>query len=237
MKKRIWEIDAFRGLCVLGMIAVHLVYDLTQLYGIFSWNATWFSFIQNWGAVLFLLISGISATLGSKSVRRGAIVFACGLLCTAVTASLYSMGLASKGIIIYFGVLHCLGICMMLWQAVKKLPTVQLAVLGAVLTLIGLWLRTQVFPMRVLMPLGFVYEGFQSSDYFPLIQNFGFFLLGAVLGRTLYRDKQTRFPNVRENALPLRFLRTCGKHSLAIYLLHQPAITAIGIALSLLRRH
>ncbi len=237
MKKRIWEIDAVRGLCVLGMIAVHLVYDLTQLYGVFSWNAAWFSFVQNWGGVLFLLISGTSATLGSKSVRRGAVVFACGMLCTAVTYALYRIGLANSGIIIRFGVLHCLGICMILWQAVKKLPTAHLTALGAVLTALGLYLRTKVFSFRFLMPLGFVYAGFQSSDYFPLIQNFGFFLLGAALGRTLYRERQTRLPNVNENIPPLRFLRACGKHSLAIYLIHQPAIAAIGIALAFLKRY
>lgn len=31
-KERIWELDALRGLCLLGMIAVHLCFDL-QVFG------------------------------------------------------------------------------------------------------------------------------------------------------------------------------------------------------------
>ena len=34
MKQRIWELDAFRGICVLGMVVVHFVYDITELYSL-----------------------------------------------------------------------------------------------------------------------------------------------------------------------------------------------------------
>ena len=34
MRKRIWELDALRGLCILGMVLVHLVYDIRDLYGL-----------------------------------------------------------------------------------------------------------------------------------------------------------------------------------------------------------
>ena len=111
MKKRIWELDAFRGICVLGMVAVHFVYDLVDLYGIIPWEyPEWFSFVKKWGGLLFLLISGISATLGSRSVRRGLLVFLFGMVITGVTYGMYRFNLAGKGIIIYFGVLQCLGI-------------------------------------------------------------------------------------------------------------------------------
>ena len=124
MKHRIWELDVFRGFCILGVVVVHFVYDLTDLYGILRWDApALFQFVQNWGGVLFLLLSGICATLGSRSVRRGIIVFTCGMICTAVTAGMYLLDMADKYIIIYFGVLHCLGLCMVLWAALKKLPT------------------------------------------------------------------------------------------------------------------
>ena len=32
MKKRIWELDAFRGICILGMVVVHLLFDMVYLY-------------------------------------------------------------------------------------------------------------------------------------------------------------------------------------------------------------
>ena len=70
-------------------------------------------------------------------------------------------------------------------------------------------------------------DGFETSDYFPLLPNFGFFLLGSTLGKTLYRKKQSLLPRVNEKFLPIRFLVGVGKLSLWIYLLHQPLLSLI----------
>lgn len=237
MKKRIWELDAFRGICILGMVFVHFVYDLVELYGIIDWEyPDWFSFMKNWGGVLFLLISGISVTLGSRSIRRGITVFACGLIVSAVTYGMYRFGFTGKGIIIYFGVLQCLGTCMILWPIFKKLPWWALAVLGIAFTALGFWMDAQSgVEVYYLMPLGLPWSGFASSDYFPLFPNLGYFLLGSVIGRTVYRKKETLLPKVNENGAVLRFLRGCGKHSLWIYLLHQPVLSGISYLLWILK--
>ncbi len=238
MKKRIWELDALRGICVIGMVIVHLVYDLTELYRLVDWRLpAWFLLVQNWGGVLFLLISGISATLGRRSVHRGLIVFACGMICTLVTYGMYRFGMAWRGIIIYFGVLHCLSICMILWWLFKRLPTWALGLLGAAMVAAGLYLRNQVFDISLwLMPLGFTPNDFASSDYFPLLPNLGFFLLGAVMGRTAYKNKQTLLPKVKESYPIFAFFRFCGKHSLWIYLLHQPILSGLCMALAALSK-
>ena len=237
MKKRVWELDAFRGLCVLGMVIVHFVYDLIDLYALVDWEyPEWFLFVMKWGGLLFIFISGICATLGRRSVRRGVIVVLCGLVCTAVTYGMYRFGMAGQGLIIYFGVLHCLGTCMILWWLFKRLPTWLLAVLGIAMAVAGLYLQTRTFNTGLwLMPLGFMPDGFASSDYFPLLPNLGYFLLGGVLGRTLYRKQETLLPKVNENNPVLRFLRLCGRHSLWIYLLHQPILSGLCWLLSLLK--
>ena len=228
MKKRIWELDALRGLCILGMVIVHFVYDLVELYALVPMAyPKWFAFVKDWGGVLFLLLSGTCATLGSGHTRRGLLVFACGMVCTAVTLGMYLLGFSGKEIIIYFGVLHCLGVCMLLWGGFRKLPTWALGVLGAALTAAGLWLRTRYVSFPWLIVLGFAPDWFASSDYFPLLPNLGFFLLGAVLGRTVYRQKTTRLPKVNAERPALRFLTLCGRHSLGIYLLHQPILAGI----------
>lgn len=222
MKQRIWELDALRGLCILGMVAVHLLYDLAGLYGL-QFGAA-FAFLQNWGGVLFVLISGICATLGSRTVRRGLTVFGCGMVCTLVTAGVYRLGLADAGIVIRFGVLHCLGLCMILFPPLKKLPAWALGAAGAALAALGM----AFFNIRVespyLFPLGLVTKQFRSADYFPLLPFFGFFLLGAALGKLLYRKKATLFPKTDSGALPIRFLTRCGRAALPIYLLHQPLL-------------
>lgn len=228
MKQRIWELDAFRGVCILGMILIHFLFDLIELFGAVDWTypapVLW---LKDWGGILFILLSGICATLGSRSVRRGLIVFGCGMLCTAVTAGMYALGIAGDDVVIRFGVLHCLGTCMLLWPLLKKLPSAPAAVLSAVMILVGFWLRTFRVEVPFLFPLGLLPHGFQSADYFPLLPNLGFFLLGAVLGRSVYREKTTRFPNVNSRNFVIRSLCACGRHSLIIYLLHQPVLMGV----------
>lgn len=233
MKHRIWELDAFRGLCIIGVILVHFVYDLTELYAIIDWEyPDWFAFIKDWGGVLFVVLSGICATLGRRSVRRGLVVFAGGMLITAVTFGMYKLFSFHKSIIIYFGVLQCLGACMILWWLFQRLPTWALAVLAASMIAAGFYLRDVTLVEHLwLMPLGFTAPGFETSDYFPLLPNLGYFLLGAVLGRTVYRKKATLLPAVDPNFFLIRGLRFCGRHSLWIYLLHQPVLAGICMLL------
>lgn len=224
---RIWEIDFLRGLCIPGMILIHLIYDVVNLYGFVDWPyPLWYSLFKNNYGALFILISGLSVTLGRRSVRRGMTVFGCGMIVSLVTVGMYLFGMAGRGIVIYFGVLHCLGVCMILWPCFKKLPVWALAALGVVLAAAGLWLRGQVFHMPLLMPLGFTFPGFSSSDYFPLMPNLGYFLLGAAAGRRLYPERRSLLPNVEEKGF-IRFFSWMGRQSLPIYLLHQPVL-ALG---------
>ena len=234
MKARIWELDAFRGLCVLGMVAVHFVYDIVYLYGLVQWNLPeTFLFVQKWGGVLFLLLSGICITLGSRSARRGTIVLAAGLLVTAVTVVMHRYFSFHESIIIRFGVLHCLGICMLLWPVFRKLPWWGLLAAGIPMVLLGLWVSGIRIDIAWLFPLGLKAEGFQSSDYFPLLPNLGFFLLGAAIGRTAYKNKASQLPDL-SGSLPIRFLAFCGRQSLPIYLLHQPILSGIFYLISIL---
>lgn len=229
MKRRIWELDALRGICLLVMFAIHITYDLVVLYDVWDLSdPRLFNFSQDWGGMPFLVLSGLCATLGSRPVRRGLLVFLCGMLCTLTTAGMYWLNFSGKSIIIYFGVLHCLGCCMMLWPVFRKLPTWLLAVLGVAIIAVGLYLvRNVTVDFIWLTPLGIPSHTFSSSDYFPLLPNLGYFFVGSVLGRTLYRNKTSLLPNVNENIWILRFLRFFGKHSLLIYLLHQPILAGV----------
>lgn len=228
MKKRIWELDALRGICILGMVIVHLLFDLIYLYNVLtlgSFGDTLYTLLTQWGGVLFILLSGICVTLGSHPVKRGLVVFSCGMLCTLVTVGMYLMELQDNGIIIYFGILHCLGVCMLLWPLLKRLPVWALGLAGAVLIALGFYLETVLVDIPWLVPFGILYPGFSSADYFPLFPNLGYFLLGAVLGKTLYRRQQTLLPRISPDFFLIRFLTFCGRYSLFIYLLHQPLIT------------
>ena len=234
MKKRIWELDAARGLCVLGMVLVHLVFDVVEMYGLVAWEYPgWFVLLMDWGGLLFLLISGICVRLGSHCIKRGLLVFACGLVCTAVTGAMVYWDLADSSMVIWFGVLHCLGICMLLWPLFSRMKTWLVAVLGIVLTLTGFYFQ---YRLRVdtwlLIPFGLIPPEFATPDYFPLLPYGGVFLLGAVLGRLIYKEKTTRFPRVDPKSPIIAFFSLLGRNSLWIYLLHQPILNAICYAIA-----
>lgn len=237
MKKRIWELDAFRGLCLLGMVAIHLIYDLSHLYGIIQWQSpAWFSFVQDWGGVLFIILSGICVTPGRHHVKRGLIVVGCGLVVTAVTLGMYLLDFSGKEIMIYFGVLHCLGVCMLLWPVFRKLSDPLLTVLGIVMIAAGLYLDRYVlvdFPW--LLPLGFFSPYFPCADYFPLLPHLGFFLLGAVIGRRLYAKKESLLPQINEQNWVIRFLSFCGRQSLWIYMGHQPILAGLCMLIAAMK--
>lgn len=239
-KNRIWELDALRGICILGMIVVHFVFDLNEFAGLGLTMPGWFNFCQRYGHILFILISGICVTLASRSFRRGVIVFCAGLLVTGVTLFMVCVLKFNRSLSIFFGILHLLGLCMILFPLFKRLPVWALAVLGAVFLALGVWL-TALEPVRMDFPsalglllgaLGIRTTGFYSGDYFPVFPNLGWFLLGAVLGRTAYRRRESLLPKVNADFFLLRFFRFCGRHSLWIYLLHQPVLAGLTMLLA-----
>ena len=151
-KSRIWELDAFRGLFILCVVIIHTIFDL-QLFGFISEDTPLvFNIIRDYGGILFILISGICVTLGSHSFRRGLIVFLCGMVITGVTYAMYWIDVANKDLLIHFGVLHLLGLSMILYPLYKKLPVWAVAIFGILFIAMGF----VVLPLRSDIPLSFV---------------------------------------------------------------------------------
>lgn len=243
MKKRIWELDMLRGFFMILIMLFHLWYDLVYLYGLTALDTPvkqfFFRLGNDWGGIPFLLISGLCATIGSSPVKRGLQVLGGGMVITLVTAGMYFLHFADRSIIIYFGVLHCIGTCMLLWPLFRKLPDSALLVLGILIVVVGMYLRTNGWvDSPWLFFLGLKPFDFVSADYFPLLPNLGYFLIGAAAGRRLYPQRVSLFPcdipPLRPITAPLCFI---GRHSLIFYLLHQPVVAgAIGLGLMLFRR-
>ena len=234
-KSRIWELDALRGVCIACVIVVHFLFDLSFFGGLSLTLPAWYVFLQEYGGTIFVVLSGVCVTLGSKSVRRGLIVFACGMLITAVTYGMDRLGMSGADVVVKFGVLHLLGVCMLVYPAFKKLPPAMLTVLGLVIAITGYAIRGVVVPQHWLFPLGLTYEGFTSSDYFPLFPQLGYFLIGAAIGKTAYREKKTLLPGSFQKTGIARFFCWCGRQSLFIYLLHQPIVYGLLEFVLLLR--
>lgn len=228
-KERIWELDALRGLLILGMMIIHFIFDLRYFAQINVYTPAWFDFIGSYGHILFILLSGLCATLSTHNVKRGIIVFAAGLLVSYVTVFL-DFVLHMDHLRIWFGILHLLGICMILYPIFRKIPFWMLALLGVVFIALGLWLQTLRVSVDFLFPLGLRSQnGYAGSDYFPIFPGLGWFLIGTAFGKRVYNKKTTLFPAVNSQFILLRMLRFIGRHSLEIYLLHQPVFVIIMI--------
>ena len=227
---RIELMDALRGLAVCLMVLHHFLYDLCEFLGAPWWLFTnpVFDVLHYFFAGLFIFLSGISSDFSRSNLKRGAKAMALALGITLVT---YFMNMT-----IVFGVLHLLGVCMMLYPAYKKLPTQALAAMGVVLVVTGYLISGTVVEAKFLFPFGFAYEGFASSDYFPLLPHLGWYMLGTVLGRTVYADKKTRLPGTFQQTPVARFFCWCGRQSLFIYLFHQPIVYGLLELIAALRR-
>lgn len=222
-KERIWELDAFRGVFIVGMVVVHILYDIKYMFGQDIYLPPIYDFVKTYGSWLFILLSGICVTLGRHNVKRGATVLGLGLGITVVMEVLCLMAPDRFGHI-YFGILHFLGFCMLVYPLFAKLPWWALCIMGAVIigltdTVTGVSLES-----NWLLPVGITNIG--TEDYFPLFPHLGTFLIGIALGKTLYKDKKSRIPvpDGFVQSAPVRFFSWCGRQSLWIYIGHQPLV-------------
>jgi len=239
---RIWEVDAARGLAVLMMAVYHTAFDLAAFGG---WpigvTAGGWRLFADATATLFLLLVGISLTLSAgwprpglgrpflaKQARRAAVIFGAGMLVTAVTLA------AVPEAYIRFGILHLIGVSILLALPFVGRPRLALLGAAAVLALGPLVSRPRIDGPWLLW-LGVRPERFPTLDYRPLLPWFGVVLLGLALGWLLYgrRRPASLLPGWAgwPGWVPLRFL---GRHALPFYLLHQPVILGVLWGLGLI---
>jgi uncharacterized membrane protein len=85
-----------------------------------------------------------------------------------------------------------------------------------------------------LLWLGIKQVGRSMVDHYPLIPWFGLALLGVFAGQTLYPNGQRRFALQDWSCSPpVRGLAFLGRHSLPIYLIHQPILFGLLILLGI----
>ena len=229
MKERVYALDWLRGIAVLGMVLHHALFTWEQIAYMFGDPITFevlqtgtFWVLQEIFVGLFLLISGICTAYSRNVLRRGAIGTGAALLITLVTGILLPL-IGITGLDIWFGILHMIGLSMLLYG----LFTHPKRWVGAC-TALGLFLIYLItvnsagtaFASGILAIIGFPQEGFYSADYYPILPYFFVFLAGAVLGPVV---REHRFPEFFYSKR-IRPLEWVGRHSLWVYLAHQPIL-------------
>ena len=237
--RRIELLDELRGFAILAMIVHHTFLDIGFVLGM-DWGYKVFDklcVLQPVFWAIFIIISGICSRLSRNTLKRGAIVFAAGLAVTLVTAVIMpKMGIT--GAEIYFGILSCLGVCMIItglfMPLIKKTnPIFGMAICAALFAIFysvssgslcfGLIkLPEALYQTNWLMPLGIFSETFESADYFAILPWLFMFLFGAFLGQYAKDGAFPAFAYKKHS----KFLSFIGRNSLWFYLAHQPVIYA-----------
>lgn len=235
-KTRLHLLDAIRGFTLIHMIAFHGMWNLVYLFGV---HASWYTATpgyvwQQFICWTFILLSGFCWSMSHSHVRRGLLVFGGGVVVSLITCLLMPQNR------ILFGILTCLGSCILLMQPLEKLLKRIPAEVGAVLNF-GVFLLLRNCPAGTLgfeklvicdLPdwlyrgyltayLGFPHPAFFSTDYFPLLPWFFLFVTGYFLFRTTSCRgwNETLFAKG-----PFPLLNWLGRNSLLVYLLHQPVL-------------
>lgn len=212
---RIWEVDFFRGIAIILMVIFHVVFDLSDIYNFpVAYDRGVFYFVGKAAAILFILIAGISCSFSRNNIRRGIKVF---LVAMAITILTY---LFMPDLTIKFGILHFLGICMILYPLLKKINKSFLIVTGALSIAAGYYMSKVIIPYNFLFPIGLIGSNFASGDYYPIFPWIGLFMFGIAGGKMLYPEKKSLF-KLQAAGSPIMFI---GRHSLLIYIIHQPII-------------
>ena len=240
---RIRLLDFLRAIVVIAMIFYHFIYDLGDFGYINSVtvvNGYWRLFAQSIGCS-FLFISGVSfwvmASGGINWVnysKRLTILISAALIISIVTYRVDSETF------IFFGILHLLAACSVFSIFIYRLPVIILFALGVGLLLIPEYYHTSVYYNEALFSNRYLswtglYNGKTGSlDFYEFMPWSAAFVLGLACSKVFVNPQRASSLSPlsfkeEKASLGLSSILWIGRHSLLIYLIHQPIL--IGIIL------
>lgn len=231
-------IDNLRAFSIISMVLYHAAWDLVFLYG-FDWQ--WYKNLPGfiWQQSIcwcFIILAGFCHSMGRKPFKNALKVFSAGLLVSAVT------WIITPNIRITFGVLTLIGssglivcVCNKLLRRIK--PELGLALFALFFLLFREinrgYLGFSAFELCSIPKslyanyftafIGLPPKGFYSSDYFSLLPWLNLYLFGYYLHKVFSKYSIMKLLSGRR----IKAFSWLSKHSLIIYLLHQPVISAL----------
>jgi uncharacterized membrane protein len=225
-RTRVAGLDALRGIAIVAMVVYHFCYDL-RYFGItrsdFEHDPVW---LTARAVILgaFMLIAGISLVLARRNVaanrqwlRHVAIIGGAAVLVTAASALMFPQSF------IWFGVLHAITVSLVIARPLVDRPIVA-ALAGIAVIVTGVTLADPAFDNRALGWIGFMTQKPITEDYVPLFPWAGVMLAGIATGHWLASKRFAALAPLARGGAALRWL---GRHSLVVYLLHQPLMIGL----------
>jgi len=228
---RVPGLDVLRAIALVAMIGYHFAFDL-RYYGVIRTDFEHDPLcIAIRTAILssFLLLAGVSLVLADRAAvaprrfwRHVATIAACALLVSAGSYALFPRTY------IWFGVLHAIAVALVLARPCVRRPALAAAI-GVAIIAAGLAFKHAAFDRYALGWVGFMTVKPYTEDYVPLFPWMGAVFLGIALGHALARHD---FAALAPLGCAPRWFRTLGRHTLLIYMIHQPLLLgALWLAL------
>jgi len=235
--QRFDRLDALRAVAIVWMALFHLAFDLNH----FGWLNPKQNFYTDplWTVQrscivsLFLFVAGLSLAVAlhagqswPRFWRRWAQIAGCALLVSLGSAFMFPKSWIS------FGVLHGIAVMLVLGRLAAPLKT-WLWPLGALCIALPAFVQHPAFDTRWSNWIGLVTHKPVTEDFVPVLPWLGVMLFGLAAGQWLLRAR----PGWLSGPLPApaRPLAVLGRWSLSFYMLHQPVLIGLLMALQALR--
>ncbi len=230
-KGRVDAVDCARGLALIGMAAYHLTWDLAD----FRFVSPMLPFsppmrlLSHGVASAFLALVGVSLALAHRD-RLNLPAFWRRLAIVAGAAAMVTTGslVFAPGQGIWFGILHCIVAASLLALPLVEAPAWASLLAGATAIALPFFIRSTLFDPPALLWLGLGEALPNTLDWRPLLPWAGVVLIGLGLARLPGVLTRLTSPwRWRAKSGLARGVCFGGRHSLAIYLLHQPILIGL----------
>jgi uncharacterized membrane protein len=231
--RKIGRIDTFdiaRGLALLAMAIYHFTWDLE----FFGYTDPGMTAVGGWKlfarciATSFLFLVGVSLFLAhGEGIRWKGYWRRLAMIAVAALGISLVTYIVVPGGFIFFGILHQIALASVLGLLFLRLPALLTLALAAAVIAAPTFLRSGFFDHPAWWWVGLSTSDPRSNDYVPLFPWFGAVLAGIGLTRLAASAALlTRLAELHAGAWsrPLIF---AGRHSLAVYLVHQPVLIAL----------
>lgn len=255
-KKRIWELDIMRGILMIFVTLDHACnYGLD--FGIFDFNtfigkpihdfaemycdSAFRNGIQPFGLFLFCYLSGINCSFSRSKFKRVLKMWiVCGLFMGTVAMIHVFAPTFVKGPLM-FNIIAVITICVTTWWILDLIhcPTWIRFTLAVGIIAIGLthyymyyirdfsYINSDYLALLVYNTHG---RRMSPNNFEPLFPHLGWFLLGGVMGKYIYKERKTLTKH-EEPYKPFIPLAYVGKHSLAVYVVGTFLVLGLAFAI------
>lgn len=221
---RIALLDVARSLALLAMVVFHFTYDLAlfRLIDPATPFTPFWALFARLTAGSFLFLAGISLWLAhGEGVRVRPFLRRLAVLVLAAAAVSLGTRLAMGESWVRFGILHSIATCSVLGLLFLRLPTPLVALTAVAVFLAPVWLDGGALAHPGWTWLIRVEGRALAVDYVPVLPWLAPFLAGMALGKA--GSQWGLWDRLRGTG----WLGWPGRHSLVIYLLHQPVLIAL----------